>query len=298
MTGYGYHEAQDAALSVSVEIKSYNSRFLELMVNLPPYLAALEPVIRRYVGDRCRRGKVEITIRFQEHDAAFSVSVNRAAAAAYREAIAVLGDILQSDEKPSLGILLGLEGVLGIEKKRDDTGYWKRIEPVLSAALEQFDAARAREGKRTEADILSYVALLEASVKTVTAYVPTWEASIQENLHSRFAELLRTSGLAGGTFSQAEGTALENRILAETAVTLMKYTIAEELARLIAHLEEFRAEAAGNPSPGKKLDFLCQEINREINTIGSKTPILEVSRVVVAMKDSLENIREQLRNVE
>ncbi|MDR2797434.1 MAG: YicC family protein [Treponema sp.] len=306
MTGYGYHEQQYPDFSVSVEIKSYNSRFLELLVNLPPYFSSLEPAIRGYLGTWCRRGKVEITVRFKEHNAAFSVSVNRAAVKAYREALEVLGEIFQSDEKPSLGLVLGLEGVLGIEKKRDDTGYWQQVESVLSVALAQFDAARDREGKRTEEDILSHLTLLEASVKTVTSYAPTLEVLIQENLRNRFMELLRTSGLVfpeGGTstrpgFTQVDCTSLDNRILAETAVLLMKYTISEELARLSAHLAEFRAEMERNPSPGKKLDFLCQEINREVNTIGSKAPLLEVSRVVVDMKDALENIREQLRNVE
>ncbi len=122
-------------------------------------------------------------------------------------------------------------------------------------------------------------------MEVVAGHAPALERSIADNLRSRFAELL--------------GNAVdENRILAETAVLLMKYTISEELARLRAHLEEFRSEAARNAAPGKKLDFLCQEINREINTIGSKSPILEVSRAVVSMKDALENVREQLRNVE
>ncbi|MDR1301379.1 MAG: YicC family protein [Treponema sp.] len=305
MTGYGYHEVEDPDFSVSVEIKSYNSRFLELLVNLPPYLSALEPDIRSSLIRWCKRGKVEITIRFKEHNAPFSVSVNRAVAEAYKDALAVLGEIFHCDEQPSLGLVLGLEGVLGIEKKRDDTRYWKRIEPVLQTTAAQFDAARDREGKRTEEDILSHLATLEASVKLVASYVPALEASIQETIRSRFMELLRSSGVSpedtlgsasSGGFVQ--GTSLDNRILAETAVLVMKYTIAEELARLSAHLGEFRSEVAQNPSPGKKLDFLCQEINREVNTIGSKSPILEVSRAVVAMKDALENIREQLRNVE
>ncbi|MDR2633696.1 MAG: DUF1732 domain-containing protein [Treponema sp.] len=306
MTGYGYHEQQYPDLSVSVEIKSYNSRFLELLVNLPPYVSALEPAIRSYVASRCRRGKVEITLRFKEHNTPFSVSVNRAAAEAYREAFLVLGEIFPGQEPPGLGLVLGLEGVLGIEKKRDDTGYWKQVESVLRAAADQFDAAREREGMRTKEDILCHVVLLEDAVKTVSSYVPALELAIQETLRSRFMELLRSSGLvvpeaeSAGSFGAklSEGTSLDHRILAETAVLLMKYTISEELARLSAHLAEFRAEAERNPSPGKKLDFLCQEINREVNTIGSKTPILEVSRSVVVMKDALENMREQLRNVE
>jgi uncharacterized protein (TIGR00255 family) len=134
-------------------------------------------------------------------------------------------------------------------------------------------------------DILTHIAVLDESAKSISSFVPEIEKAIKENLRTRFAELL------GEKID-------ENRILAETAVLLIKYTISEELSRLTSHLKEFRLETERNPSPGKKLDFLSQEINREINTISSKTPMLEVSRIVVEMKNSLENIREQLRNVE
>ncbi|MDR2110754.1 MAG: YicC family protein [Spirochaetaceae bacterium] len=285
MTGYAWEERRDDDVSLSVEIKGYNSRFLEIFVYLPPYLSSLEAGIRDYMASRCRRGKVEIGIRVKEHNGAVSVSVNREAARAYGEAVSVLAETLHIDEKPSLSLLLGLEGVLEIEKKRDDERYRKLIEPLLLAAADRFNAERIREGKHTQEDILSHIAVLESSVKTVASHGPALELSIRENLRARFTELL------GDRID-------ESRIFAETAVLLMKYTISEELSRLSAHLAEFRAETERNPSPGKKLDFLCQEINREINTIGSKTPVLEVSRMVVEMKDALENIREQLRNVE
>jgi uncharacterized protein (TIGR00255 family) len=285
MTGYGYKERQDRELSLSVEIRSYNNRFLEISVFLPSYLSALEPAVREYIGSRCRRGKVELSVRLKEHNADIAVTVNQAAVRAYGEAIGVLAGTLGIDEKPSLGILMDMEGVLEIEKTRNDERYWALIEPVLKEALEQFDAGRIREGKHTEEDILSHIAVLESSMELICSHAPDLERSIRENLKSRFSELLG---------DQID----ENRILAETAVLLMKYTISEEISRLASHLGEFRAEIARNPAPGKKLDFLCQEINREINTIGSKTPVLEVSRAVVTMKDALENVREQLRNVE
>jgi uncharacterized protein (TIGR00255 family) len=285
MTGYGYRERQDRDLSLSVEIRSYNNRFLEISVFLPPYLSTLEPAIREYITSRCGRGKVELSIRLREHNGDISVTVNQAAVRAYGEAIGVLARTLGIDEKPGLGVLLGLEGVLEIEKNRNDERYWALIEPVLKDAVEQFDAGRIREGKHTEEDILSHIAVLESSTELIRSHAPALESSIRENLRSRFFELLG---------DQID----ENRVLAETAVLLMKYTISEEISRLASHLGEFRAEIARNPSPAKKLDFLCQEINREINTIGSKTPVLEVSRAVVAMKDALENVREQLRNVE
>jgi uncharacterized protein (TIGR00255 family) len=285
MTGYAYTVRQDENLSLSVEIRGYNNRFLEMTIYIPPFLSALEPGIREYIAGRFNRGKIEISVRLKEHNIPVSVSVNREAVRAYRDAIAVLSDELGLGEKPSLSTLLGMEGILDIEKNRDDERYRRLIEPVLKTTADKFEAERIREGKHTEAAVLSHIAALESLVKTVAGYVPVMEAALKENLRNRFNEVL------GDEID-------ENRILTETAVHLVKYTIAEEVSRLSAHLAEFRAEAGRNESPGKKLDFLCQEINREINTIGSKMPNLEVSRAVVDMKDALENIREQLRNVE
>jgi uncharacterized protein (TIGR00255 family) len=285
MTGYAYRERQDETMSLAVEIKGYNSRFLELFVYLPPYLSSLEPEIREYMGGRFRRGKIETAIRVKEYNADISVSVNQRAAEVYQRAFSNLAAALGIDEKPGLGLLIGLEGVLEIEKNRNDERYRRLIEPLLKEAADAFEAERIREGNHTEADILSHLADIESAATLVASHAPALEASIRENLRNRFMELL------GDTID-------ENRVLAETAVLLMKYSISEEISRLSSHLAEFRAETERSPSPGKKLDFLCQEINREINTIGSKTPILEVSRAVVNMKDALENIREQLRNVE
>jgi uncharacterized protein (TIGR00255 family) len=285
MTAYAYREAQKADISLSVEIRSYNSRFLEIYLNTPPYLSSLEPKIRGYIAGRCGRGKVEASVRLKDINSPVKVLLNREAAAAYAEAIKNLAETLGSSEKPGLAMILGCEGVLEVEKDRGADRYWDRLEPVLKAALDDFDLERAREGKHTEEDILSHLGILESSLKTIVPFAPRMEETIKTNIRTRFAEVLG---------NQID----ENRVLAETAVLLMKYTISEELSRLSAHFAEFRAETARNQSPGKKLDFLCQEINREINTIGSKSPIIEISRAVVDMKNALENIREQLRNVE
>ncbi|MDR1247682.1 MAG: YicC family protein [Treponema sp.] len=285
MTGFASQEILEDDLSFSLEIKGYNSRFLDIFVNLPPFLSSLEGEIRSYVGSRFNRGKVEVNIRVRELNADIAVSVNHRAARAYYDSILALAEELGLEEKPGLALVLGMEGVLEIEKKRDDQRCRSIIVPLLEKAADQFEAERVREGKSAQDDILSHVALLETELQAIAAYAPLMEASIKENLKTRFAELL------GDRID-------ENRVLAETAALLIKYTISEELSRLSAHLKEFRLETGRNPSPGKKLDFLCQEINREINTIGSKTPVLEVSRAVVDMKDALENIREQLRNVE
>ena len=285
MTGYAWRERAGEDISLSVEIKGYNNRFLEIYVNSPPWLSSMEPKIREVLAAMCGRGKVEVTVRLREHNAPVNVSVNTAAARAYHEAICALTAALGINEKPGLSTLLGMEGVLEVEKNRDDKRYWQAIEPVLREASEAFNTERIREGKHTADAVLDLIGRIEQSLETVAAHASALEAQIRENITSRFEELL------GDKVD-------ENRVLAETAVLLMKYTIAEEISRLASHLAEFKKEAAENPRPGKKLDFLCQEINREINTIGSKSALVEVSRAVLEMKESLENVREQLRNVE
>jgi uncharacterized protein (TIGR00255 family) len=285
MTGYAYSESSKDNITIAVEIKGYNSRFLDISIHLPVWLTPLEMRVREYLASRFARGKVELSVRIREEDSPASVSVNRNIAMEYKAAIGELAKALNIKEKASLSMILHLEGVLEIETEKDAEKYWAHIAPVLAAAADRFEAERVREGEHTAQDILSYVATLENSVLTISSHVPELEASIRENLRTRFAEFL------GDRYD-------DNRILAETAVLLMKYSISEELARLSSHLKEFRFEVERNPGPGKKLDFLSQEINREVNTIGSKSPVLEVSRAVVEMKTALEDIREQLRNVE
>ncbi|MDR1420840.1 MAG: YicC family protein [Treponema sp.] len=285
MTGYAFREIQTPEHSLSVEIRGYNSRFLEIYVGLPPFLYGIESWVRGRLSDCIGRGKVEVSVRFREYGGKVRVLVNAEAARAYQEAVDSLAAAIGSGEKAGLSLILGMEGVLESDRKRDDERYRKLIEPALREAIADFESEREREGKHTEGDILGYLSEMEQDLLSVSSIAPSLEESIRENLRSRFAELLG-------------GAADENRVLAETAVLLVKYTISEEISRLSAHFGEFRAETARNRRPGKKLDFLCQEINREINTIGSKTPQLEVSRAVVRMKNALENIREQLRNVE
>jgi uncharacterized protein (TIGR00255 family) len=290
MTGFAYREWTGEDISLAIEIKGYNNRFLELQVNLPPWLMCLEPKVRSLMGSVCGRGKVEVWIRVKEMNAPLDVTVNTSAARAYKDVLSALAADLGIDAQLSVSTLIGMEGVLEVDKKRNEERYWNIIEPVLKETAGVFREERVREGKYTEEDILNTIGKVESALKTIESYIPALENSIKENIKTRFRELVG-DGLSGGVID-------DNRILAETAVLLMKYTISEEISRLSSHLAEFRSEAAKNERPGKKLDFLCQEINREINTIGSKSAILEVSRAVVDMKESLENIREQLRNVE
>ncbi|MDR2746547.1 MAG: YicC family protein [Treponema sp.] len=287
MTGFACREQQGDDYSFSVELRGYNNRFLEINIYLPSYLSSLESRIRRLVAETCTRGRIDVTVRCRELNAPFRVTVNTKAAAAYGKAVELLAEALRIDEKPDIKTIMGLEGVLEIERPQDEERYWERLLLPLREALGVFDTERIREGRHTLEHILSQIAVIEDSLNQVCLHADEAEAMIKENLRSRFAELL-------GDKDKID----ENRVLSETAVLLMKYTIAEEISRIRSHLSEFRVETEGKGSPGKKLDFLCQELNREINTIGSKTPQIEVSRAVVNMKNALENVREQLRNIE
>jgi len=285
MTGFAYREKSGQDISLSVEIKGCNNRYLEIFISLPPWMSVFEAKIREMISLNCGRGKVDVFIRVRENNVPVSVNINKIAAKSYYDAITSLSQELGLNEKPSLSAILQMESVLETEKNRDEEIYWKETEPILSDAIQAFCAEREREGKHTKTDIFANLEIIEKSVINVSSFVPVIENILKENIKTRFEELL------GNKID-------ENRILAETASQLLKYTISEEISRLKSHLMEFRKEAENNKRPGKKLDFLCQELNREINTIGSKSPVIEVSGEVVKMKESLENIREQLRNIE
>ncbi|MDR2768053.1 MAG: YicC family protein [Treponema sp.] len=285
MTGYGWAEEKGESWSASAEIKSYNNRFLDIEVALPPFLSSLEGTVREYLGGRIRRGKVEAVIRYRESALCFSVAVNTEVLKAYWKAAETAARELGINERPSLVTLLEREGVLETEKSRNTEAALEKIMPPLEKALDAFERERKREGAHTLLAVFSYLAALENSLAFIASKKEMMEDHFKKTVRQRFEEML--------------GNAVdENRVLAETAALLVKYTIAEELSRLEAHLKEFRAAAEQESSPGKKLDFLCQEINREVNTIASKSQELEISGETVRMKDALENIREQLRNVE
>ncbi|MBO4509077.1 MAG: YicC family protein [Spirochaetaceae bacterium] len=286
MTGYAYKEKVDENVSVSVEIKSWNSRFLDLSVNIPSFLGRLENRIREKCNSSILRGKVDLTIRLREKNGAVTVEADENAAKAYKKAIEKIASAcgLGAQQIP-LQLIVAQEGVLSIQKDNDPERYWAIIEPVFSDALTDFTADRDREGANLKKDLLEKLAKIEESEKLFKEWIPQMEGLFRENILKRFKEVL------GDEVD-------EQRVMTETAALLVKYTINEEVVRLQSHIDALKAEMENNPAPGKKIDFICQELNREINTIGSKNQFIEVGRAVIAAKDALENIREQARNVE
>ena len=285
MTGYSYVETSTETSTVSVEIKSDNSRFLDLTINLPPYLNQLESSFRAIISEKVVRGKIDVYIRVKENESDIEIAADTNAAKAYLDAIKKIADATGYSSDIPLSLIISQPGVLNTNQNYDVEKYGQMISPVLKEALDKFCADRKREGENLKKDLLSKLSKLEECAAFFKEWQPKMETNFKEQITAKFKELLA---------DQVD----ENRIMTETAAMLVKYTINEEIVRLHSHLAAMKTEIENNPAPGKKLDFLCQEANREINTIGSKNQFAEVGAMVIASKDSLENIREQAKNVE
>ena len=284
MTGYGYSEINYENAVISVEIKSVNSRFLDLSVNLPPYLNAIESFFRNLIIKNISRGKVDVFIRVKELESDAQIVADTKIAQSYSEAIKQVAKAIGYDENNiPLSLILSQTGVLNTNKNYDVQDYQKKIEPVFKNALEIFLSDAKREGENLKADLKQKLSKLEDCADFFEQWQPKMEEIFKQQIVSRFNELL------GEQVDQ-------NRIMTEVAAMLVKYTINEEIVRLKSHIKAMKQEME-NPFPGKKLDFICQEMNREINTIGSKNQFAEVGAMVICAKDSLENIREQSKNI-
>jgi uncharacterized protein (TIGR00255 family) len=285
MTGFGFAEHRDPTRYLTVSLKSYNNRFLDLFVYLPVSLAALEPNVRSFLSARVLRGRVELYVKAMELEELPRVHLDRAAARAYAQALRELAREAGIRERLRLSHLLKLEGILRSEPASDPAEVWPVLEAVLEKTFREYDQTRAREGEATRQDVRSLLDSIEAAVGRIEEAAPMLEDRIKSDLRARFAEVLGDS-------------IEESRLLTETAVLLSRSDMHEELVRIRSHLASFRIALDEEGAVGKKLDFLCQELGREVNTIGSKNALVEVDATVVALKSMLEKIREQVRNVE
>jgi uncharacterized protein (TIGR00255 family) len=285
MTGFGHGELRNDRMQLTLEMRSYNNRYLDVFVNLPGSLKVLEPRLREYVAARVQRGKVEMFLAVTEADGDLSVQVDAARVRMYLAALSELKRLSGVRERVGLSHLIGLDGVMRSESRRDPEAIWTEVQPLLEEVFGEFQRARAAEGRATEGDIRRLAEEIRSQVAAVEAAAPRIEEKIGQGLRDRFRELLG-NGVD------------EQRVMAETAVLLIKFDINEEIQRMKAHLGSLFDALGREGAHGKRLDFVCQELGREINTIGSKSTLLEVDQAVIAVKDALEKIREQLRNVE
>ena len=286
MTGYAYNEVVTENYTVSVEFKSVNSRFLDLSINLPSFLGRIENKFKEIITSKIQRGKLDIFIRVKETNVPVSISVDENMAKSYFEAISKIAKSIGQDEKEiPLSLIVTQEGVLSSQKEIDIEKYYQMILPVFEKSLEEFIIDRNREGENLKKDLLFQLEKIEKASVVFTEWQPKMENAFKENILKKFNELL------GDKVD-------EQRVMTEVASLMVKYTINEEIVRLKSHIKAVQNEIENNATPGKRLDFICQEMNREINTIGSKNQFIEIAEQVINAKDALENIREQSKNIE
>lgn len=290
MTSYGYAEYACDDYIMTMELKSYNNRFLEVSYFSPPVLSAYEIQINEIIKKHAQRGHIDLSIRLKNLKGLGTVSVDEVQASEYARALNVIKEVCEKEglpcREPSVDKIASFEGVLNNVSSSSIEDYRAGLDYCSSEVMNQFDAAKDREGLATKNDLTEKINGIDNSLQVVKSHADELENNIKEGLLKKIHEML------------ADQDYDENRILTEVAVMLNRYTINEEIVRLTAHIEEFRRLLESREAVGKRIDFLCQEMNREINTIGSKSQMVEVNFEVVNMKDCLENIREQIRNIE
>jgi len=291
MTGFGRAERHVDGIDITAEVRSYNNRFLDAGVSVPQGLAALEPALRALIAGRMTRGRVELQIRVTGAAARPRVSAARAAAAAdllrgIARAAGLSGeltvrDLLAADRQ------LGL-GVIEAEPSEDHAGAAVRAGALEAAeqALQRLDAEREREGAELAADLSACLQRVEAEAGRLSSLAAAWQERLESDVKARIDRLLASEAAA-------------DRVVPAVALLLARSDVNEELQRLRAHLNGMRDGMAGVEGPhGKKLEFYCQEVLREANTIVAKAASAEVDGHVLAVKENVERMREQLRNVE
>jgi uncharacterized protein (TIGR00255 family) len=290
MTGYGRAEASGPRLAVSVECRSVNHRHLDIALKLPRALTAFEAEARRLVQAVVQRGRVDVSATLGAAGGATltPLSVNIAQAREYEAAARALASELGHTPALRIEWLLGQPGVLSREPEATVSPEegWALLADALSRALGELVARREAEGRALAQELTGLHEALAARVGQVAARAPEAQARRAARLRERVQALLGETALD------------EGRLATEIAALADRADITEELARLRVHLGELRALLGSDAAVGRPMDFLIQEVNREVNTVGSKADDLEISQAVIAAKSTLEKIREQVQNIE
>jgi len=282
MTGYAAATRELPIASLAAEVKSVNSRFLDLQFRLPEELRAVEPTLRELIQARVGRGKVECRISVTPPaNAAPRMSINEGLLLELAEASRKVRKAVPDARPLSVGEVLGWPGVLGDDRS---AALREACVALVHELLEDFSATRSREGGKLAQMLVERVERMKRLLASIQPKLPEAIAAYQEKLSTRLREAL--------------GGADEERIRQEIALFGVKADVAEELSRLAAHLDEVARVVTNGGTVGKRLDFLMQELNREANTLGSKSVSKELSDASLEFKLLIEQMREQIQNIE
>ena len=286
MTGYGAGTAETADYRVVVEMKAVNQRFLEIAPHMPRAFGAWEGDLRELIRTRVARGKLDVYVSFEDRsEKRYAVHVNEGLARAYYAALGRVARAVDAPLSDGVRMTAAYEGVITIREDADLSGARTVFLDAAARALDALDVMRLAEGAHIVRDFEKRLARLEAQREEVKRHAPLIVADYRAHLTEVLAEF-RTV------------TSDETRIMQEAALYADRVNVTEELVRLASHFAQFRTILAEEEPVGRRLDFLLQEINRETNTIGSKVNSAAIQQVVVAMKNEVEKLREQVQNLE
>lgn len=288
MTGYGKGQARGDELAMTVEIKSVNHRFGDISVKTPRSLMALEGDIKKRVAQRLKRGKIDVFVNLEFTGNSILVPTwNRPLADAYLRIFEEMDGTYDLRGGIPLSLLAGQKDVISLQEAPLAEELLRPVmEGALDQALEAMEKMRQAEGEAMQRDIESRFLFLENSLKEVEGRAPEVPLEWQAKLKERLARL------------QQDVECDPQRVAQEIAIFADRCDISEEVVRFRSHLEQFRTLLGSDEPVGRQMDFLVQELNREVNTMGSKSNDAELTRLVVALKAELEKIREQVQNVE
>ena len=288
MTGFGRCEAVTDECKISVEIKAVNHRYLDLSIKMPKKFNYFEAAMRTLLKDYIQRGKVDVFITYEDYtEDQVSLKYNSTLAAEYMKNFEKMAEQFGLEDDVTVSMLSRCPEVLTMEQVPEDEEHmWAMLQEVLKGAAENFVETRLREGENLKNDLIGKLDHMLSMVDLIEERSPKILEEYRQRLGDKVRELLQNS------------TIDESRILTEVTVFADKICVDEETVRLRSHIEGMKKELLAGGSVGRKLDFIAQEMNRESNTILSKSNDLEISDQGILLKTEIEKVREQIQNIE
>ena len=288
MTGFGRGKAEEANREVSIEIKTVNHRYLDVNLRLPRAMSFLEEIIRKTIQEKLTRGRVEVYASYVNNAPdRITVTLNEALAESYITGLKSLAEKHNLNPSFDISAIAGIEDIFTITEAEEDSGLLQELtEKALAEALDTLSQMREKEGSYLAEDIISRADLIDSMVTGIEKRSPLVVEEYRKKLEARIKELLKSTDLD------------EIRFNTEVAYFAERSNITEEIIRLKSHLNQLKQTMEKGGVVGRKLDFIVQEMNREINTIGSKSNDIEITGMVVDIKSEIEKIREQIQNIE
>ena len=290
MTGYGRTMLERDGRQMTIEVKSVNHRFLDLSFRMPRSFGFLEEAARKLISERVSRGHLDLYVSYKnERSDHKTVEVDETLLAAYTKALKQVGEITGLVDRRSLMDMARLGDVLNITEQEEDQQVLREMFlEALNSALDELIEMRLREGQSLKEDALNRLSTLEALSEQIEARYPETVVEHRQKLSQRLDEILQDKGIALD----------EQRLAQEVAIMAEKSAIAEETVRLDSHIRQMREIVELDQAVGRKLDFIVQELNREVNTISSKSQDVPITQLAVDAKAEIEKIREQVQNIE